>query len=86
MKEVKKPDINEIVRLAFAKYILSHSKKSMNTFIFRQYEKNHLSDQELEKICNTLEKKISKHEEKKRQKADEKIQKEIEKIVLKGVV
>lgn len=85
MKEVKKTDINEIIRLAFAKYMLS-SKKSMNTFIFTQYKNNHLSDEELEKICNTLEKKIAEYEYKKRQKAEEEIQKEIEKIVLKGVV
>lgn len=77
MKEVKKADINEIIRLAFAKYILSNSKKSMNTFIFRQYEKNHLSDAELELICDTLEKKIKEYEKKKRQKADAELKKEI---------
>lgn len=86
MKETKKTDINEIIRLAFAKYMLSHSKKSMNTFIFTQYKNNHLSDKELETICNTLEKKIAEHEEKKRQKADEEMRKEISKIIIKGVV
>lgn len=85
MKKVKKTNINEIIRLAFAKYMLS-SKKSMNTFIFTQYKNNHLSDEELEKICNTLDKKIAEHEEKKRQKADEEIQKEMSKIIIKGVV
>lgn len=85
MKEVKKIDINEIIRLAFVKYMLS-SKKSMNTFIFTQYKNNHLTDEELEKICNTLEKKIAEHEEKKKQKAEEEMQKEIEEIVLKGVI
>lgn len=85
MKEVKKANINEIIRLAFAKYMLS-SKKSMNTFIFTQYKNNHLTDEELEEICNTLDKKIAKHEEKKKQKTEEEIRKEIEKIVIMGVV
>lgn len=84
MKELKKIDINEIIRLAFAKYMLS-SKKSMNTFIFTQYKNNHLSDEELEKICNTLDKKIAEHEEKKKQQADEEIRKEISKIKIWGV-
>lgn len=84
MKKVEKMEINEIIRLAFAKYMLS-SKKSMNTFIFTQYKNNHLTDDELAKICNTLEKKIEEHEEKKRQEKEKEIKKEIEKIVIKGV-
>lgn len=84
MKEVKKTDINEIIRLAFAKYMLS-SKKSMNTFIFTQYKNNHLSDEELEKICNTLDKKITDYEEKKKQKAEDEIQNEILKVIKKAV-
>ncbi len=85
MKEVKKANINEIIRLAFAKYMLS-SKKSMNTFIFTQYKNNHLTDEELEEICNTLDKKIAEYEYKKRQKADEELRKEMSKIIIKGVV
>lgn len=85
MKEVKAISIDEIIRLAFAKYMLSHSKKSMNTFIFTQFKNNHLSDKELEEICNTLDKKIVEYEEKKKQKADEEMQKEISKIVIMGV-
>lgn len=84
MKELKKIDINEIIRLAFAKYMLS-SKKSMNTFIFTQYKNNHLTDEELERICQTLEKKIAEYEEKKKQQADEEIQKELSKIKILGV-
>lgn len=80
MKEVKKIDINEIIRLAFLKYRLS-SKKSMNTFIFTQAKNNNLTDTEIEKIVDTLEKKIAEHEEKKRQEADEEMQKEIEKVI-----
>jgi len=84
MKEVKKIDINEIIRLAFLKYRLS-SRKSMNTFIFTQAKNNKLTDEEIEKIVDTLEKKIAEHEENKRQKADEEIQKEISNIVIMGV-
>jgi len=84
MKEVKKIDINEIIRLAFLKYRLS-SRKSMNTFIFTQAKNNKLTDEEIEKIVDTLEKKIAEHEENKRQKADEEIQKEISNIVIRGV-
>lgn len=84
MKEVKKIDINEIIRLAFLKYRLS-SRKSMNTFIFTQAKNNKLTDEEIEKIVDTLEKKIAEHEENKRQKADEEMQKEIEKVILKVV-
>lgn len=73
--------IDEIIRLAFAKYVLSHSKKSMNTFIFTQYKNNHLSDEELERICNILDIKITEFEEKKKQKADEEMKKEIENII-----
>ena len=85
MKEVKKIDINEIIRLAFLKYRLS-SRKSMNTFIFTQAKNNKLTDEEIEKIVDTLEKKIAEHEENKRQKAEEEMQKEISKIIIKGVV
>lgn len=73
-------DINEIIRLAFLKYRLS-SKKSMNTFIFTQAKNNKLSDEQIEKIVDSLEIKIKEHEEKKNQKADEEIEKEIEKII-----
>ena len=84
MKEVKKIDINEIIRLAFLKYRLS-SRKSMNTFIFTQAKNNKLTDEEIEKIVDTLEKKIAEHEENKRQKAEEEMLEEISKIKILGV-
>lgn len=84
MKEIKTISIDEIVRLAFLKYKLS-SKKSMNTFIFTQAKNNKLTDEEINKILDTLEIKIKEYEEKKKQKAEEEMQKEIEKIVLKVV-
>lgn len=82
MKEVKTISIEEIIILAFRKYKLS-GKKSMNTFIFTQTKT--LSEEDYDKILDTLEIKIAEYEEKKRQKADEEMQKEIEKIVLKVV-
>ena len=62
MKETKKPDINEIIRLAFAKYMLS-SKKSMNTFIFTQAKNNNLTDDEIDKIIDVLNKKIQNYKQ-----------------------
>ncbi|MCI8273285.1 MAG: hypothetical protein HFJ55_04295 [Clostridia bacterium] len=82
MKEVKTISIEEIITLAFRKYKLS-GKKSMNTFIFTQTKK--LSEEDYDKILDTLEKKIKEYEEKKKQKADEEIQKEISKIRILGV-
>lgn len=83
MKEVKSISLDEIVKLAFRKYKLS-GKKSMNTFIFTQTKT--LSEEDYDKILDTLEIKIKEYEEKKRQKTDEEIQREIEKIVIMGVV
>lgn len=77
-------EINEIIRRAFCKYRLS-GKKSMNTFVFSQFNKYNLTDEQLDKILDTLEKKIAEHEENKRQKAEEEMQKEIEKVILKVV-
>ena len=85
MEETKTISIDEIVRLAFLKYRLS-SRKSMNTFIFTQAKNNKLIDEEIDTILDTLEKKITEHEEKKRQQADKVIQKEISKIIIKGVI
>lgn len=82
MKEVKTISIEEIITLAFRKYKLS-GKKSMNTFVFQQTKK--LSEEDYDKILDTLEIKIKEYEEKKRQKVDEEMQKEIEKIVIMGV-
>lgn len=82
MKEVKSISIDEIITLSFRKYKLS-GKKSMNTFIFTQTKK--LSEEDYDKILDTLETKIKEYEEMKRQKADEEMQKEMEKIVLKVV-
>lgn len=82
MKEVKTISIDEIITLAFRKYKLS-GKKSMNIFVFQQTKK--LSEEDYDKILDTLEIKIKEYEEKKRQKAEEEMQKEIEKLVLKVV-
>ena len=82
MKEPKKTDINEIIRLAFRKYKLK-GRSQMDTFVFTQTKS--LSDEDFDKICNTLDNQIVEYEYKKRQKADEEIQKEIEKIILKVV-
>ena len=78
MKEVKKADISEIIRLAFLKYKLS-SKKSMNTFIFTQAKNSNLTDIEIDEILDTLEIKIKEYEEKKRQKEDEETEIELRK-------
>lgn len=83
MKEVETILIDEIIRLAFRKYKLS-GKKSMNTFIFTQTKK--LSEEDYDKILDTLEIKIKEYEEKKRQKADKEMEKEISKIIIRGVV
>lgn len=82
MKEVKTISIDEIIRLAFRKYKLS-GKKSMNTFIFTQTKK--LSEEDYDKILDTLEIKIKEYEEKKKQKTDEEMQKEMQSIVIMGV-
>lgn len=84
MKKIKKTDINEIIRLAFLKYRLS-SKKSMNTFIFTQAKNNKLTDEEIEKILDKLEKKIAEFEEKKKQEQNKQIEKELENIIIMGV-
>lgn len=55
--------IEDIERLAFLKYKLS-GKKSMNTFIFTQVKNNNLKDDEIDKLINNLNKKISLHAEK----------------------
>lgn len=56
-------NLQEIERLAFLKYRLS-GKKSMNTFIFTQAKINKLTDTEIDKLINNLNKKIKKHLEK----------------------
>lgn len=55
-------NIQEIERLAFLKYRLS-GKKSMNTFLFSQAKTNKLTDEEIEKLINNLNKRIKKHAE-----------------------
>lgn len=55
--------LQEIERLAFLKYRLS-GKKSMNTFIFTQAKTNNLTDKDIDKLINNLNKKIKKHLEK----------------------
>lgn len=82
IKEVKTISIDEIIILAFRKYKLS-GKKSMNTFIFTNTKK--LSEEDYDKILDTLEIKIKEYEEMKRQKADEEMQKEMENIIIMGV-
>jgi len=54
-------ELQEIERLAFLKYRLS-GKKSMNTFIFTQAKNNKLSDTDIDKIINKLNKKIKKQQ------------------------
>lgn len=56
-------DIKEIERLAFLKYKLS-GKKSMNTFIFTQAKTNKLTDKEIDKLLNNLNKKIAQQQKK----------------------
>lgn len=56
-------NLQEIERLAFLKYRLS-GKRSMNTFIFTQAKINKLTDTEIDKLINNLNKKIKKHLEK----------------------
>lgn len=56
-------DIKEIERLAFLKYKLS-GKRSMNTFIFEQAKKNKLTDKEIDKLLNNLNKKIAQQQKK----------------------
>lgn len=75
MKEVKTISINEIIALAFRKYKLS-GKKSMNTFIFTQTKK--LSEEDYDKILDTLEIKIKEYEERKKQVLDKQMQEEIQ--------
>lgn len=82
MKEAKETDINEIITLAFRKYKLS-GRKSMNTFVFTQTK--NLSEEDYDKILDTLEIKIKEHEEKKRQKISEEIEKDLENIIIFGV-
>lgn len=54
-------DLKEIERLAFLKYRLS-GKKSMNTFIFTQAKNNKLTDDDIDKLINNLNKKIEKQQ------------------------
>lgn len=56
-------NLQEIERLAFLKYRLS-GKKSMNIFIFTQAKINKLTDTEIDKLIDNLNKKIKKHLEK----------------------
>ena len=56
-------DIQEIIRLAFLKYRLS-GRRSMNTFVFTQVEKNNLTDGQINNILNTLENKIEEYRNK----------------------
>lgn len=56
-------NLQEIERLAFLKYKLS-GKKSMNTFIFTQAKTNKLTDTEIDKLIDNLNKRIKKHAEK----------------------
>lgn len=53
-------NLKEIERLAFLKYRLS-GKKSMNTFIFTQAKTNNLTDKDIDKLINNLNKRIKKH-------------------------
>ena len=61
MKEVKNIDrdiiINEIEKWAWLKYRLS-GKRAMNTFIFTNSKKNNLSEEEINKLMDNLDKKI----------------------------
>ena len=56
-------NLQEIERLAFLKYRLS-GKKSMNTFIFTQAKINKLTDKEIDKLLNNLNKKITQQQKK----------------------
>lgn len=55
--------LQEIERLAFLKYRLN-GKRSMNTFIFAQAKTNKLTDKEIDKLLNNLNKKIAQQQEK----------------------
>ncbi len=68
--------INEIVRLAFWKYRLS-GKRSMNTYIFSEAKNNNLSDDELNKIIDILNKKIQNYKQEQEQKQNEELEKEL---------
>ena len=56
-------NLQEIERLAFLKYRLS-GKRSMNTFIFTQAKINKLTDTEIDKLLNNLNKKITQQQKK----------------------
>lgn len=56
-------NLQEIERLAFLKYKLS-GKRSMNTFIFTQAKTNKLTDKEIDKLLNNLNKKITQQQKK----------------------
>lgn len=56
-------NLQEIERLAFLKYRLS-GKKSMNTFIFTQAKTNNLTDKDIDKLINNLNKKIAQQQKK----------------------
>lgn len=56
-------NLQEIERLAFLKYRLS-GKRSMNTFIFTQAKINKLTDTEIDKLINNLNKKIAQQQKK----------------------
>jgi len=62
-------NIQEIEKWAFLKYRLS-GKKTMNTFVFQQAKKNKLTDEEIEKLLNKLNKKIEKYEKEEISKED----------------
>lgn len=61
IKEIKNIDrdiiINEIEKWAWLKYRLS-GKRAMNTFIFTNSKKNNLSEEEINKLMDNLDKKI----------------------------
>ena len=68
-------NLQEIERLAFLKYKLSKSKKSMNTFIFTQAKNNKLTDSQIKKLLENLDKRITKEKEAEKQKELAKIEK-----------
>lgn len=61
MKEIKNIDrdiiIEDIEKWAWLKYRLS-GKRAMNTFIFTNSKKNNLSEDEINKLMDNLDKKI----------------------------
>lgn len=73
-------NIDEIIRLAFLKYRLS-SRKSMNTFIFTQAKNNKLSDEQIDKILNELNKKIIDFENKKKKEIELRENERIKKLI-----